>query len=734
MPRFLQSWFFWSLLAVLLLGVPGIVLLIIHLSGNQSLVNGWLREQIGLSFSFPLSFVAGLILLLLPIILLLLYFLKLKRAPLVVPSTWLWRKTIEDSQVNSFFQWLRRNLLLILQLAVLFSLLYALLAPRLFGDIGSGRHYILLIDNSASMSATDVKPSRLDLAKTQAINEIEARTDNDYGMVIVFNSRAKVLQSYTNDRQRLKSAIESIHSTARPTRIDEALLQADGQANPLRTTDDAAASPIGAEPGKERTYVAAEGIPTEVHLFSDGGFPDVPDFSLGKLNLHYHAVGNQQPSSKGNVGIVSLSAERSEDDPELLEVFGRVHNYGNEPVNLSIRLETRIDNVPQVREAKPNGNGIVPGRTRRAGEGIFSFTLPNVREEANVILNLTIQGTTDDFPTDDQAWLVVGVVRKAKILIVGNGNPFLDSFFNQAEQQQLANVQRLTPTDLEDDDKYVRPAQEGQWDLVIFDRCTPVSVEDLPLANAFFIDAMPPPWDRSKMPNLNNPRIRGWAVRHPLMQDLTGLQDIVIREAFHFNLEGDNAPGGVPRLLEIDQQRAILFPLVHRGFTHLIMTFPLINDQGQWMSSWPFKLSFPLFLRNVLLTLGNVEGSSTLEPGEVKALRADAEIEKVSVIDPQGRETNLQRGSRNDFLYEKTETPGVYRVQWQGQPQSAFSVNLLNAQESDLTPRPSIGIGAEKVADSQPRQQAYDLWKYLAVLGVGLLLAEWLFYNRRYWF
>ncbi len=44
-----------------------------------------------------------------------LYFLKLKRQPLEVPSTYLWSRTIEDLHVNSIWQRLRQSLLLFLQ-------------------------------------------------------------------------------------------------------------------------------------------------------------------------------------------------------------------------------------------------------------------------------------------------------------------------------------------------------------------------------------------------------------------------------------------------------------------------------------------------------------------------------------------------------------------------------------------------------------------------------------------
>jgi hypothetical protein len=94
--------------------------------------------------------------------------MKLKRKLLQVPSTFLWRKSIEDLHVNSLFQWLRNNILLILQLLVLLGLIYGILAPRLHGAGGRGKHYILMIDNSASMSATDVAPNRLERAKLAA--------------------------------------------------------------------------------------------------------------------------------------------------------------------------------------------------------------------------------------------------------------------------------------------------------------------------------------------------------------------------------------------------------------------------------------------------------------------------------------------------------------------------------------------------------------------------------------
>src|SRR3974377_716777 len=83
-------------------------------------------------------------------------FLKLKRRPVQVPSTLLWRRSLEDLHVNSLFQRLRRNLLLFLQLLAVGLAMLALAGPQGKGSGTKGQRFVLMIDHSASMSATDV--------------------------------------------------------------------------------------------------------------------------------------------------------------------------------------------------------------------------------------------------------------------------------------------------------------------------------------------------------------------------------------------------------------------------------------------------------------------------------------------------------------------------------------------------------------------------------------------------
>src|SRR5438552_2753795 len=84
-----------------------------------------------------------------------LYFLKLKRQQRVVPSTLLWKKVIDDLQVNSPFERLKYSLLLLLQFLLIALLAFALARPYISHAAYSGSRTIMLIDTSASMATRD---------------------------------------------------------------------------------------------------------------------------------------------------------------------------------------------------------------------------------------------------------------------------------------------------------------------------------------------------------------------------------------------------------------------------------------------------------------------------------------------------------------------------------------------------------------------------------------------------
>lgn len=804
-----RNWFLLALIALAALAVPGLILVVLTLLGWDRPVNAWLQENLQVSYALALAPGWALLLLTLPLVLLLLYFLKLKRKPLAVPSTYLWKKSIEDLHVNTLFQWLRNNLLLVLQIFALLFLIYSVLGLRLHGATSRARHYVLMIDNSASMACQDVAPSRLDWAKDQALKEIDAATDDDFGMVIVFNSKATTLQTYTNNRGRLREAVRSVRQTQKATRIEEALALAESLANPVRSTEEMAARPDDVPAGQERSFGReARGIQADVHLYSDGRFATLTEQALaqlgarqignvsplGNLNLHYHAAGTIEPDRHAhNVGIVGLNAVRyigpgakaARQDVQKLLVLVNVLNYNKTPATVKLKLDVYVDGAltfPETRvvklaalrtkgtgaealyepggpidpEAPPAAAGQPDDGQARRGVNI---TLPALDLRRNIVLHAYLDGVKDIFPTDDQAWLAIGTARKAKVLLVTDGNKVLDSFFSQDAARRLASVERMKPAELTTEAYRIR-ARSGDVDLVLFDRCAPAREEEMPQANTLFIGLPPPPWERGTR-TMQNPLPVPSRQAHPLLRYLTTLWDVRIAEAFLFDVkknlspearrqtelpEGDPKRRTLPTVTrvvetasaskETAQSPPLIFTLPRGPYTDVVLTFPLLGARGDLLTDWPLQTSFPLFFRNVLYTLGNVDDAVravTVQPGEPMVLRPEAGVTTLVVTAPDGTKAELKRGLRPDFVYGSTDRIGVYTYHTAQNDAVArnFAVNLLDPNESDVAPLDEIRLGSARIAQGHDRSQPREIWKWILLIAAALLAVEWMLYSRR---
>src|SRR3954452_11435853 len=196
--------------------------------------------------------------------LLVLYFLKLRRREQTVPSTLLWRKAIQDLQVNAPFQKLRRNLLLLLQMLLLLLLVLALARPVANYYRGAGKTSVILIDRSGSMSSRDMKggKTRLDEAKRRARELVDSMQRGSTAMVIGFDDSAETLQPFTTDTDALRRAIDSIQPTDRRSSLKMAYQLADAQLMFI--------------PEQNRTNVD----PPDIHVYSDGRVMDEKELAV----------------------------------------------------------------------------------------------------------------------------------------------------------------------------------------------------------------------------------------------------------------------------------------------------------------------------------------------------------------------------------------------------------------------------------------------------------------------
>ena len=623
-----------------------------------------------------------------------LYFLKLKRTPLVVPSTYLWSRSIEDLHVNSLWQRMRQNILLFLQLLILLLIIIALLRPSWMSTRLAGERLIFLVDNSASMSVEDVEPSRLGEAKRKVAEMIDAMERGQKAMLISFSDTARVEQSLTDSQSDLHDALESIQPTNRPTALDEALRVAAGMANP----------------GSMRDQQMVEDLEATLYIFSDGRFSDVQGFSLGNLKPVYVPIGRVDTP---NVGIVAFSTRPHEERPNQLQAFGRVENHGPEATTTQAELYmngTLIDAAEMT---------IAPG----ASQGlVFDLGGP---EAGTLGLRLT---SADGFTADSRAWAVINKPRKAEVLVVTPGNDELQKVLGTARVAQLADLKVASPEILETRD-HQRQAAAGTFDLIIYDTCRPL---EMPRCNTLFIDRLPlAGWSSGE--KAIGPQIIDVARAHPLMQYVE-LGDVDIFEA-----QPLTGPPGSTQLID-STAGSLLMIGPREGFEDAVLGFGLYTTDtvGDTIpnTTWPIRQSFPVFMLNALAYLGGMDESAvvaSVQPGRSVALRTVSAAERLTVRAPDGTETEVARGSQNTFPFTRTEQQGIYEVLEDGQVTQRFAVNLFDSAESNVAARAdTIQIGYVDVqgeAAWEPARQ--ETWKLLLAAALVVLLVEWYIYNRR---
>ena len=697
----------------------------------------------------------GVVLLaLVPPAIVLLYFLKLRREPVEVPSTYLWQTTIEDLHVNSLLQRLRRSLLLLLQLLAVAAAAFALFRPGIRGTASQTPRQIFLIDTSASMSARDGgealsdATTRLDRAIKLVGGAIDGMSDDESAMLITFDDRSETLQSFTGDRGRLNAALQRVRPTARPTDIIGALRAADGLANPRRSS----------EVGDTNDVQVADAMPADLKIYSDGGFDTVTEFSLGNLKPTYVPIGQ---ADTANAAITAFSVQRNVERPGMVEAFATVSNLSSETIEgtATLRGDGEFLDAASVSIDGEDQTGVS-----------FSFETENA-----MTLELTLD-VEDALAVDNQAFAALTPLRTVSVLLVTPGNKPLELGFGTSKVAGISRTEVVSPSYLSTD-AYRSRAKEGSDDLIVYDRCRP---DAMPSTNTFFIGSLPPSINQADADGDPNPSpqsgdedvdvdadvandpspdnidtrsIAGesptgqWRYAspmeslsvidvdrgHPLMRYLELFSLLVVEGQ---SVEG---PPGTDVLIEGD-----IGPLLsiapRQGFRDLVLGFALLSQNAEGASvintNWYAERSWPVFLLNVLKDLaGAAEASAATSqaPGSTVRLRVPQEIRSVNIT-PVGEPTAPPIPVPDNGLIEfvDTELPGNYRVESEGKLIDLFSINLFDRTESTLAVKPDVEIGYETVEGvnaTEETRQEYWRWALLAVL--GLMAAEWVLYSRR---
>ena len=662
-------------------------------------------------FASALPWYGWAILACVPPLILMLYFLKLRRTPVEVPSTYLWTKTIEDLHVNSIWQRLRNSLLLLLQLLLAFLLLLACLQPGCEGENLVGDRFIFLLDQSASMSATDMAngKSRLENAKTEIRNMIDSMEANASAMIISFSNESDVVQSYTKNKSQLKQKLAAVRQTQQSSDMTEALTAASGLANPGRTSDRTSAIDIQ----------VADALKAKLFIFSDGGVSKVPDFSFGNLEAEYRPVGALEIPH--NVGVTAFSISQDVDTESGVQAFVRLQNSDDQGHSVGVTMLAD----GEVFDAK--GSVAVP----QENSTVMSFDLTPLLADFSDPIQVEVRIDNEDvYMQDNVAYGVIEPPRKINALVITESNNFLRLAMGTERIKKLVNVTFEPPQHLQSKE-YTEAASLGAYDLMIFDRCAP---EKMPESNTLFIGAVPPDESWSLGEKQFPTTIIDTLSTHPMLNAVSMATVTIV--------EGGALSGPQGTISLMDSTYGSVMAIAPRaGFQDVVVGFSLIefDDDANTVinTDWPNKLSFPLFIQNSLTWLGGASkfnSTSGTRPGELVRLRTRVPAESITVKDPSGRTTSLKPRKDKTFVYAAADQAGSYSVtnSTTQELDQLHAVNLLDTLESNLAVLDELNVGYEEVpksVESVPARREYWTWVILAALLV--LVIEWYIYNQR---
>jgi Ca-activated chloride channel homolog len=581
------------------------------------------------------------------------YLLKLRRDEAVVPSTLLWTRLVADIEANAPWQKLRRSLLLLLQLLLVIAL--ALLAARPFLErtAGLARDIVLVMDTSASMAATDVVPDRLTAAKQVAIEALKDLPTGGKVSVIAADRSARIVVNESRDLSRVRQAIDGIPVTQSRGDLGDALELASklaarsGDAQVLVATDAALA----------RTPLARVAAPIKV-------------LTVGR--------------ERKNQAIVAL-AIRTSPSAVTRSVFVSVANL--DLVEAARRLEVwGDDRLLEVRDVRLDA--------QRRSDVIIDDLPREVRtvEVRLVGANPAATAAPDQLAVDDRAWAIVPPDRTRLILVVGEGDPYLETALSFLPDVELYG-------NLPSEYGPASQRKDGRdWDLIIFEGYLPATLPKTPIL------AIAPPRSSALgdvSGTLTNPGIGTLDPDEPVLR-FVDLSTTHISAATKLT-----APTWARTIVPGPRGAPLLYAGTRDGLKQAVLAFePRRSDL-------PLQVAFPILLANLT---GELFSSSTapteaVEPGTPVQLVIPSGAKGLSVARPDGSVTELVPSTTagvagSAVTFAATDLPGVYTVtpipNTAASPGPSGGASAAPSGGSSATAAPSARPIASPGASGQP--------------------------------
>ena len=619
---------------------------------------------------------------LVPVIML--YLLKPKPKDLHIPSLMFIVSMEQRKRFRSFFKKFFRDPLLLLQLLILSLLVLAMANPFYTSEEKREikENVVIVLDGSASMSATDVPPSRFARAKGLAIDIVNSLTDQDK-VSIIFAENIPILLLNQGDKEKALAILNDLEPKDTPTGIGNSILLA-------------------------RDIIRDSKVNKRIYAISDFSNYEGMDPLAAQKNAFADGISVSFIKTAGegkNLAIINARAGRRENG-----CFGEavVKNYGKttRPVEVQFLMGgSSVDSTTKNIEA--------------SSTELFSFMASCGDKEYIAMLKIT---GIDSLETDNEAHFIIPGSKKYKVLLIRD---------DDSEEYVKYAIESLGNVILEEAIPLILPSFEN-FDIIILQSASASSIlpgtfkkmEDFTrdggsIVIMGFEDLIT--IDQSELATLlpvSLVKISGLSSKPRILYEHQILRDIDLNEVFvEKYLESHEKQGAVTLAKVVDSPFLTYWEIGNGGVIYLAAA-----TNSSW-SNFHLKPSFPIFWLQCIewinrdRTLGSIINFKT---GEQLPFLLE---ESIRVLKPSNKVVET-----TDVYLDEA---GVYAIQ---DFDRRVAASLLNEQESDISATmdtATMDVAQDYEAVDFTVEVQREFYWLLAALCFILIWVEWIYYKRR---
>jgi hypothetical protein len=482
------------------------------------------------------------------------------------------------------------------------------------------------------MAATDIAPNRIAAARDAAVEALRDLPSGGKVSVVAAGRTAQIVANGTTDLGRVRQAIASIEPTTSSGDLTEALALADA--------------------------LAARSGDAEILVATDAALARIPA-SRTEAPIRVLQVGRE----RRNQAIVAL-AIRTAPSGLTKSAFISVANLDIDVAER--RLEVYADGVlidsRDVRlSAQARGDVVVDDITQ---QGARRVDVIEVR-----LVPAGTSGQPDLLAADDRAWAVVPSEELRQVLLVSDGDPYLETALSYLPNTELYG------RSIED---YPSTTGLEEFELIIFEGYVP------PTLPSGAVLAIAPPRTSplgEVTGNLREPGIGALSPDEPILR-YVDLSTTHIATAKKLTLPDwartvIPGPAGAPLLYagELDGRRAAVMAFEPRR------------------SDLPLQVAFPILLANLTGELlgGSGAPGEAVRPGDPVSLPLPVGATGLEIVRPDGTSVEVAPGTLGGtaVTFTQTDQLGVYTVRPLGLPDPSASASASPSPSPTPSPTPA---------------------------------------------